>query len=105
MSDKRNQLIAKALTDPRFKAELLQNPAAAIETVTGVKVAAGVTVKIVEDSASVVHLVIPNGLPPEHGQLSDGELGKVAGGAASTKLLVPKCLDNSSYQSGTVCLG
>ncbi len=77
--EKRAELIAKALKDPAFKAELLKDPAAAIEKASGLKLPAGITVKVVEDSASVVHLVLP---AASSKPLGDKELGKVAGGAA-----------------------
>lgn len=76
--DPRSEVIAKALKDPAFKAELLKNPAAAIEKAAGVKIPAGVTVKVVEDSATTVHLVLP--AAASKGALSDSDLGKVAGG-------------------------
>jgi hypothetical protein len=72
-------VVAKALTDAAFKAELLKNPAAAVEKATGVKVPAGTTIKVVENSASVVHLVLPAHAAP--GSLTDADLKKVAGGA------------------------
>ncbi len=52
-------VIAKALKDAAFKAQLLKNPKAAIKAETGVEVMASQTVKVVEDSASVVHFVVP----------------------------------------------
>ncbi len=79
MADPREAVIKKALTDPAFKAELLSNPAAAIEKATGVKLPAGVAVKVVSDSASVVHLVLP--ATAKSGALSDNDLENVSGGA------------------------
>lgn len=80
--DPRADVIKKALSDPKFKAELLKNPAAAVEKATGIKVPAGVVLKVVEDTASVVHLVLPARVAP--GSLSDKDLGKVSGGANPT---------------------
>jgi hypothetical protein len=77
-SDPRHDVVKKDLTDPAFKAELLKDPRAAIEKATGVKVPAGTTIKVVEDSASTVHLVLP--AERAKGALSESELGKVAGG-------------------------
>jgi len=81
--DKRTKLIAKAMKDAGFRAELVKNPSAAIAKELGVKLPAGVTVKVVEDTASVVHLVLPP--VPAKGQLSDGELESVAGGTMGYK--------------------
>jgi hypothetical protein len=82
MSDKdpRVEITAKAVKDPKFREELKKDPASAIEKALGIKLPAGLTVKVVEDSASTVHLVLPH----FEGSLSEKELGKVSGGAAST---------------------
>jgi len=79
--DPRADVVKKALTDPAFKAELLKNPAAAIEKATGVRAPEGLTIKVVEDTASTVHLVLP--AARAKGALSEAELGKVAGGAGA----------------------
>jgi len=75
------KIVAKAWRDPAFKAKLLADPQAALKD-AGVAVPSGVTVKVVEDSASHVHLVLP---PKPTGELSDEALDKVAGGAWSLK--------------------
>lgn len=90
MSDK--NITKKALSDAKFRAELVQNPKAAIEGLTGIKIPAGVTVKVLEDTASVVHLVLP---PGGKGQLSEADLAKVAGGAGSMTNAI-RCGDNSN---------
>jgi hypothetical protein len=77
----KDKLIAKALKDPKFREELKKDPAAAIEKEFGVKVPAGVKVKIVEDSADSVHLVLP---PAKSEEISDKDLDKVAGGCNHT---------------------
>jgi hypothetical protein len=74
--DPRADIIAKAVKDPAFRAALLKDPAAAIEKASALKLPAGVKVKVVEDTASVVHLV----LPPDAGALGEADLKKVAGG-------------------------
>jgi len=86
MSDPANDVIKRALTDAAFKAELMNGPNAAIEKATGVKIPAGMTVKIVEDSASTVHLVLP---PASAGgkRLSDKELEDAAGAGSGTKVV------------------
>lgn len=77
--DPRGTVVAKALKDPSFRALLLKDPADAIEKALGVKLPAGVSVKVVEDSAATVHLVLP---APDK-SLSDAQLQKVAGGAGT----------------------
>jgi hypothetical protein len=92
MKDPRADVIKKALADPAFKAELLNNSTSAVEKATGVKVPAGVSIKVVEDSASVVHLVLPRTDPP--GELKDAQLAKVAGGAGVfTQIVCDACSD------------
>lgn len=93
MSDKdhRSEVVAKAVKDAAFRAELKKDPAKAIEKAVGVKLPAGLSVKVVEDSASVVHLV----LPPAGLQLDEKQLGKVSGGGGYATLVGP-CYDQSS---------
>jgi hypothetical protein len=68
------KLIAKAWADPSFKATLVRDPRAAMATV-GIKVPDGVKVKVVEDNATTVHLVIPE--KPSDRELSDIDLNKL----------------------------
>ena len=70
-------IIAKAWSDPAFKAKLLADPHAALEEL-GVAVAAGKTVKVVENADRHLHLVLP---PKPAGALSEEALDHVAGGA------------------------
>ncbi len=70
------QLIARAETDEKFRAQLLENPKAAIKDETGLSVPDGINIRVVEDDASDYHLV----LPPAGRNLSDLEIGGVAGG-------------------------
>ena len=69
------KIVAKAWRDPAFKAKLLADPHAVL-TNAGVPLPAGVTVKVVENSASLFHLVLP---PRPTDQISDEALDKVAG--------------------------
>ena len=72
-------LITKASGDPAFRSQLLSDTPAALAT-AGLKAPPGVTLKVIEDSHTLVHLV----LPPASGALSDSDLGTVAGGAGAT---------------------
>lgn len=91
----REKIIEKALKDPKFREELKKNATAAVEKEAGVKVPAGTTIKVLEDTASTVHLVLP---PPGLGKgaLSDRDLEKVSGGAFG------QCLDQSSNYRSTI---
>lgn len=98
MKDHRTEIVKKALSDAAFKAELLKSPNAAVEKAAGVKVPAGVTVKILEDSASVVHLVLPVLAAAPKGELAEKDLEKVSGGAGlpNTLKLVYNPCDNTA---------
>jgi len=67
-------IIAKAWSDPAFKAKLLTDPQAALQEV-GVAVAAGKTVKVVENADRHLHLVLP---PKPSGQLSADEADRLS---------------------------
>ena len=71
-----NQIIAKCWSDGVFKQKLMADPHGALKT-PGVDVPPGMTVKAVENSDKVFHLVIP----PAPTDLSDNDLEKVAAGA------------------------
>ena len=68
------KVIAKAWRDPAFKAKLLADPRATLAE-AGVTIPAGATVKVLEDTLTHLHFVLP---PKPTGQLSDEALDKVA---------------------------
>ncbi|TWB70661.1 putative ribosomally synthesized peptide [Nitrospirillum amazonense] len=70
-----NQIIAKAWSDDRFRARLLADPAAVL-TAEGVDFPAGVTISVVENTATHLNLILP--APPT--DLSDDQLDGVGGG-------------------------
>jgi hypothetical protein len=69
------QLIAKCWADDAFKQRLLADPAGTLAA-EGMAVPEGMTLRVVEDTAQAVTLVIP--LRPT--ELSDEEVGSVAAG-------------------------
>ena len=73
---KMSQLIAKCWADEGFKKKLLADATATLKA-EGEELPAGLTFKAVENTDKLVHLVIP----PKPTDLSDEDLGKVAGGA------------------------
>jgi hypothetical protein len=70
------KVIAKAWREPAFKAKLIADPRAILAE-AGVSIPAGVTVKVLEDTTTHLHFVLP---PKPTGQLSDEALDKVAAG-------------------------
>lgn len=75
------RLLARAAQDPEFKRSLLADPRAAIEQEFGVKLPAGVNIRVLEEKGDDYYVVLP--LNPEgrgNGELNDAELEAVAGG-------------------------
>jgi len=70
-----NQLIARCWADEGFKQKLLADPAGTLKA-EGAAWPAGLTVKALENTDTVFHLVIP----AKPTDLSDEDLDKVAGG-------------------------
>ena len=70
-------IIAKALKDDGYRAELLANPKHAIHQEFGKELPLGLDVRVVEESANVVYLVLP---PRPVVELSDADLQAVGGG-------------------------
>lgn len=69
------KVVARAWSDVAFKKRLLSNPVKVLKE-NGIQSPPDVTVKVVEDSAKVIHLILPN----KPAELSDEELDQVAGG-------------------------
>lgn len=70
--------IVRAWTDEDFKAKLLSDPNAALVE-HGVEISAGITVKVIENTANTQHLVLPVA-PSNAAELSAEELEKIAAG-------------------------
>jgi len=76
---KAGQLLIKAWEDPAFKQRLVADPRGVLQE-HGLPLPAGKAVRVVEDTAGTVHLVLPP--KPADGELSDEQLEQVAGGIA-----------------------
>lgn len=70
--------VARAWTDPAFKAKLMSDANAALSE-AGVDVPAGVSIKVVENTADTQYMVLPQP-PSDASQLQSEELETVAGG-------------------------
>jgi len=73
-------IIAKAREDDDYREQLLANPKHAIQQAFGKELPLGLEVRVVEESAGVVYLVLP---PKRTFELSDQDLEGVAGGFAA----------------------
>ena len=75
------KLIVKAMKDESFRKNLLENPKAAIEEETGIKLPESINLKVVEENPSTFYMVLPPKINPEtEDELSEAELEMVSGG-------------------------
>jgi hypothetical protein len=76
------RLIERSLADEDFRQRLLENPRATMEQELGVRLPEEVQVQAVEETADTIYLVLPSiSAVGEGTELSERELGTVAGGA------------------------
>jgi hypothetical protein len=96
--DLESALILKAWKDDAFRQELLSNPKAAIEKLTGHRVPDDVQVVVHEETARTFHLCLPAKPASETGRaLSDVDLETVAGGAGDMTITHTKCYGYCDY--------
>ena len=76
------RLIERSLQEESFRQRLLDNPKGAIEQELGSRVPEGFEVRVVEENADTIYLVLPSAsaVVGEGGELSDEALESVAGG-------------------------
>ena len=82
MTEQRNQLaalFAACWKDEALKARFQSDPKAVLAEY-GIDVPANINVNVVENSDNTVHITMPKA-PAGDGELSDEELGNVAGGS------------------------
>lgn len=75
VNSKIEQLITTAMSDDVFKSQLIENPVAVFKA-AGIEFPAGLEIKVLENSDTLFHLV----LPQNPAELSDEDLDVVAGG-------------------------
>ncbi len=89
-----HRLINRSLEDESFRQRLLDDPRGTIEQELGTRLPEGMEVRVVEESAQTIYLVLPSASPLGQGEeLSDQQLEAVAGGQPAT--------DACTDQSGT----
>ncbi len=76
--DPQSRVIGQAMSDPAFRKRLLADPAGTLKG-AGVEVPKGVTIEVVEDTATKVHLVLP--APAD--EMLDADLDIAVGGMAA----------------------
>ncbi len=74
------KIIARAMKDETFRKNLLENPKAAMEDITGIKIPETINLKVVEEDPATFYLVLPPKINPEtEDELSEAELEMVSG--------------------------
>lgn len=81
------ELMLKAANDEAFREALVANPKETLSQFLGTALPAELRVKVVENTATELTLVIP---PPLTGELDDAELDAVAGGLSEAVLKLGK---------------
>ncbi|MEP7308773.1 MAG: NHLP leader peptide family RiPP precursor [Acidobacteriota bacterium] len=76
------QVVAKAWSDPAYKARLLEDSTAVLKE-EGIDYGPGVQVKVVENTDTLRYLTLPPA--PKESELSEEQLGRVAFGAATKR--------------------
>lgn len=76
--DLKARLLARAASDPVYRRHLLTDARAAIEQETGVGLAPEVVIQVVEETPTLLCVVLPAEQPPQ--ALPDADLSGVAGG-------------------------
>ena len=78
------KLIERSLQDEEFRQRLLADPKGTIEHDLGARLPESIEVRVVEESADTIYLVLPSDSPTaQGGELSDQELDAVSGGGSS----------------------
>jgi hypothetical protein len=76
------RIVQRSLQDDVFRQQLLEDPKAVVEEELGTRLPEGIRVRVVEESADTIYLVLPSASPlgDEGGELSELQLEAVAGG-------------------------
>jgi Nitrile hydratase, alpha chain len=86
------RLIERSLEDEEFRQRLLDDPKGAIEQELGSRLPESIEVRVVEESADTIYLVLPSASPLGQGsELSDQELDAVAGGTRDVEVTGSTC--------------
>jgi Nitrile hydratase, alpha chain len=96
------RLIQRSLEDEDFRQRLLDDPKGAIEQELGSRLPESIEVRVVEESADTIYLVLPSVSPLGQGvELSDQELEAVSGGTGSDEFcMTPPPYQYTGAQSG-----
>ncbi len=90
-----SKLIEKVWKDEEFKNSLREDAAGTLTKELGFKIPDNIRIKVIEETAEEVYLVIPQNPAESRGELTDSELDGVAGGEG-TYLCTQSC-ENCGY--------
>ena len=77
-----DRLMSRAANDPAFRRQLIDDPQGAIRDELGVSLPSEVKITVLQETSDQLYLVLPQTVEAApSGELSDAELGAVAGGA------------------------
>ncbi len=76
--DYARQLVSRAQDDDAFRQQLVSDPRAAVKAELGIDVPASIQLRVIEEQANEVVLVLPGAL--RTGTLSDADLASISGG-------------------------
>ena len=86
-ADIERKLIQRSMEDEDFRQRLLDDPKGTLEQELGTRLPDEVEVRVVQESADAIYLVLPSSASPlggQGGEISDRELEAVAGGDGGT---------------------
>jgi ornithine cyclodeaminase/alanine dehydrogenase-like protein (mu-crystallin family) len=77
-------IVQRSIDDEEFRQRLLEDPKGAVGEELGTRLPDNVEVRVAEESADTIYLVLPSTSPIVEGEeLSDRELEEVAGGGTT----------------------
>ena len=105
MNDEQNgriaaDVFARAMTDPEFKAQFIADPAGVLSA-AGVEVPEGLTIKVVENSSSTFHVVLPDPEAMTDELLAAASGGSTASSAGTASTFSCSCLPGTMGTAGT----
>ena len=105
MNDEQNgriaaDVFARTMTDPEFKAQFIADPAGVLSA-AGVEVPEGLTIKVVENSSSTFHVVLPDPEAMTDELLAAASGGSTAGSAGTASSFACSCAASSAACAGT----
>jgi Nitrile hydratase, alpha chain len=78
-------IVQRSIEDEEFRQRLLDDPKGTLEQELGSRLAQSTEVRVVQESADTIYLVLPSASPVgEAGELSEQDLEEVAGGEGNT---------------------